>query len=85
MRTLLLVLAVGLFVLVATPQNALACHKGDPGVPHGNQTTCDGMPPPDQKIVFVTSDAYLGRTNMALDQFNDGLKRHYLSIFRSDR
>ena len=25
MRTLLLVLAVGLFVLVATPQNALAC------------------------------------------------------------
>jgi len=43
MRTLLSVLAVGLFVLVATPQNAVACHKGDPGIPHGNQTTCDGV------------------------------------------
>ena len=50
MHTLLSVLAVGLFVLVAAPQNALACHKGDPGIPHGAQTSCDGLPPPSGGI-----------------------------------
>jgi hypothetical protein len=59
MRPRLSALVAGLLVLAAAPQNALAWHKGDPGIPHGNQTTCDGPPPPDQKIVFVTSDAYL--------------------------
>jgi hypothetical protein len=55
MRSLLSVLAVGLFVLVAAPQNALACHKGDPGIPHGNQTSCDGLPPlSGDQDVFVT-------------------------------
>ena len=39
MRTLFLVLVVGLFVLVAAPQNALACNQG---IPHGNQASCDG-------------------------------------------
>ncbi len=41
MHRLLSVLAVGLFVLVAAPQNALACHIG---TPHGNETSCDGAP-----------------------------------------
>ncbi len=59
MRTLLSALAVGLLVLVAAPQNALACHKGDPGIPHGNQTTCDGLPPLSvTKIVFITSTIF---------------------------
>jgi hypothetical protein len=58
MRTLLSVLAVGLFVLVAAPQNALACHKD---TPHGMETSCDGGV--DQKIVFITSDTYDGGLN----------------------
>ncbi len=52
MRTLLSALSVGLFALVAAPQNALACHKGDPGVPHGTQTNCDGDGAPTTKLVF---------------------------------
>ncbi len=56
MRTLLSALAVGLFVLVAAPQNALACHRG---TPHGMDTSCP-PPAPTSKIVFVTSDHYDG-------------------------
>ena len=43
MRTLSAALAVGLLVLVAAPQNALACHQG---APHGNETSCDGAGAP---------------------------------------
>ena len=50
MRTLLSALAVGLFVLVVAPHNALACHKG---IPHGSETSCG-------KIVFITSGLYDG-------------------------
>jgi hypothetical protein len=39
-----LVLAVGLLVLAAAPQNALAGHKG---TPHGADTSCGGGEPPD--------------------------------------
>ncbi len=58
MHTLLSVLAVGLLVLVAAPQNALACHKGDPGIPHGAQTSCDGPLPPsgDQDFFLEFND-----------------------------
>jgi len=47
MRTLLSVLAVGLLVLVAAPQNALACHQG---TPHGNETNCDGTGAPGSGV-----------------------------------
>ncbi len=52
-------LAVGLLVLVAAPNNALACHKGDPAIPHGAQTTCDGAAP-TTRLVFLTSTTYNG-------------------------
>ena len=59
MRTLLSVLAVGLLVLVAAPNNTLACHKGDPAIPHGMQTPCDGAAP-TSRLVFLTSATYNG-------------------------
>ena len=58
MRTLLSALAVGLLVLVAAPQIALACHKD---TPHGMETSCDGVP--TSRIVFITSDTYDGGLN----------------------
>ncbi len=57
MRTLLSALVVGLFVLVAAPQNAVACHKG---TPHGMETSCDGAGTPTTKLVFLTSATYDG-------------------------
>ncbi len=57
MRALLSVLAVGLLVLVARAPDALACHKGDPSIPHGAQTTCNGGAS-TFKVVFVTSTIY---------------------------
>ena len=57
MRTLFLALAVGLLVLVAAPQNALACHKG---TPHGNETSCGGGGSPTSRTVFITSATYNG-------------------------
>ena len=37
------VTAIASFVfLLGVPEDALACHKGDPRFPHGAQTSCDG-------------------------------------------
>ena len=38
-----MVTAIALSVLLfGSPEDALACHKGDPGIPHGGATSCDG-------------------------------------------
>ena len=47
LRTLLSALAVGLLVLAAAPQIALACHQG---VPHGNEISCDGAGAPGSGV-----------------------------------
>jgi len=40
---IVMVTAIALLVLlVGAPEDAVACHRGDPRVPHGNQTSCDG-------------------------------------------
>jgi hypothetical protein len=59
MRTLLSVLAVGLLVLVAAPQNALACHQD---APHGNEVSCDGgggTEPPVYRFVGWTDVTFV--------------------------
>ena len=43
MRELPWVIAIAsLALLLGAPEDAVACHRGDPRVPHGNQTFCDG-------------------------------------------
>jgi len=67
MHTLLSVLAVGLFVLVAAPQNALGCHQG---APHGNETSCDGAGAPGSGVFqFV---GFTDDVNNSLDDTIDG-------------
>ena len=71
MRTLFLVLAVGLLALAAAPQNALACHKE---TPHGAVISCDGGGNGgiDGMIVFVTSDTYDGALKPDPDLCDEG-------------
>ena len=67
LATLLVGLAVGLLVLTAAPQNALACHKG---TPHGADTSCGGgePPPPDgTSPVLVDSDDPPKAVGVAVD------------------
>ena len=71
MRTLLSVLAVGLIVVVARAPDALACHKGDPAIPHGAQTTCDDAGP-TTRLVFLTSTRYNGALDPDPDSCGDG-------------
>jgi len=38
-----MVMAIASSVLLfGASEDASACHRGDPGIPHGNQTSCDG-------------------------------------------
>ena len=52
-RLVIVTAMASLVLLLGAPKNTLACHKGDPGVPHGAQTTCDGDGVP---TTFVLKD-----------------------------
>ncbi len=41
-RTVMVTAIASLVLLFGAPKDALACHKGDPRIPHGSVTTCDG-------------------------------------------
>jgi len=57
---IVMVTAIALLVLlVGAPEDAVACHRGDPLVPHGNQTSCDGgggVTPTDFVLVDANGD-----------------------------
>ena len=59
-RLVMVTATASLVLLFGMPQSALACHKGEPGIPHGAQTICDGDGTPTPKIVFITSTTYDG-------------------------
>ena len=41
-RIVMVTAIASLVLLFGAPEDAVACHRGDPRIPHGNQTSCDG-------------------------------------------
>ncbi len=41
-RIAMVMAIASLVLLFGAPEDALACHKGDPGIPHGGAASCDG-------------------------------------------
>ena len=41
-RIAMVMAIAALALLIGAPEDALACHKGDPGIPHGSATSCGG-------------------------------------------
>ncbi len=56
-----MVMAIALLaLLLGAPEDALACHKGDPPIPHGAQVSCDVVGGTDfTDLVLVDANGYV--------------------------